>query len=198
MSASETPLSDLMSDHTKLNTAETHARFVEAFRRSRLGVVAVGVPEGTTGDVVSTSQNPVAVGMTQHAAGRPMALAFADPAAFAQRFGQRFNAEMAGESLLATVLHNPGCEGVLVNSAIPFQGPEGVTAAFADGCRKSRASGAGEKPHPAVGPGTLSKPPNGLSHVLGPPWVTWNSDEPAGRPPSRAAPGYSSWPLRNG
>lgn len=47
-----------------------------------------------------------------------MALAFADPAAFAARLGRPFNAELTGEALLATVLLNPECAGVLVNSAL--------------------------------------------------------------------------------
>ena len=47
-----------------------------------------------------------------------MALAFADPAVFVRRFGRRFNAEMAGEALLATIVLNPECEGILVNSAL--------------------------------------------------------------------------------
>lgn len=47
-----------------------------------------------------------------------MVLAFADPEAFAARFGPRFNSTIAGEALLAAVLFNPECNGVLVNSAL--------------------------------------------------------------------------------
>jgi hypothetical protein len=47
-----------------------------------------------------------------------MVLAFADPEAFAARFGRRFNAVIAGEAVLATVMLNPNCAGVLVNSAL--------------------------------------------------------------------------------
>ncbi len=47
-----------------------------------------------------------------------MVLAFADPKAFAVRFGRSFNAALVGEALLATALLNPECAGVLVNSAL--------------------------------------------------------------------------------
>ena len=46
-----------------------------------------------------------------------MVLAFADPDAFVQAFGARFNATMSGEAVLQTVAHNPACYGVRVNSA---------------------------------------------------------------------------------
>jgi hypothetical protein len=83
-----------------------------------LGVVAVGVAAGVAGDLVSTNERPFSVGLTTHAGGRRMALAFADPIAFSRRFGRPFNAAISGEALLATVLLNPACEGVLVNSAL--------------------------------------------------------------------------------
>ena len=47
-----------------------------------------------------------------------MVLAFADPEAFARRFGRPFNGGMTGAALLAAVLANPECAGVLVNSAL--------------------------------------------------------------------------------
>jgi hypothetical protein len=46
-----------------------------------------------------------------------MILVFADPPAFIQRFGRRFNAVMDGEAVLVAAASNPECEGVLVNSA---------------------------------------------------------------------------------
>jgi hypothetical protein len=67
---------------------------------------------------VTTAEQPLSVGSTLHVGGRPMVLAFADPEAFAARFGQPFNASLAGEVLLATVLLNPDCAGVLINSAL--------------------------------------------------------------------------------
>ncbi|QJW93784.1 hypothetical protein FTUN_1295 [Frigoriglobus tundricola] len=93
------------------------ARFLDGFRKSQVGVVVVGVPARTGGEVVSAANQPVSIGLTRHADGRPMALAFADPVAFAARFGRPFNASMAGAAVLSTVLLNPECAGVLVNSA---------------------------------------------------------------------------------
>ena len=117
-STSETPLSCLIAEHRVANTPQSFARFLDAFRTAMLGVVAQGLPEGATGDVVSRAEQPLSVGLTTYAGGQPMVLAFADPAAFARRFGARFNAEIAGEALLATALLNPMCQGVLVNSAL--------------------------------------------------------------------------------
>ncbi len=114
----ETPLSELIADHLAAGTTQSFKRFLYGFRRSTLGVIAVGIPQEVAGEFVSTAKQPVSVGLTRHAGGRRMVLAFADPVAFARRFGRRFNAEMAGEALLATALLNPECEGILVNSAL--------------------------------------------------------------------------------
>jgi hypothetical protein len=108
----------LIAAHTSSGSSESWAPFLDKFRKSQVGVVAVGVPAGSAGEFVSTADQPVSVGLTRHAGGRPMALAFADPEAFAARFGRPFNAALAGEALLATVLLNPECAGVLVNSAL--------------------------------------------------------------------------------
>jgi hypothetical protein len=115
---SDTPLSDLIAAHITSGSLESWNQFLDGFRKSQVGVVAVGAPEGTAGEFVSTADRPISVGLTRHAGGRPMALAFADPEAFAVRFGRPFNAALAGEALLATVLLNPECAGVLVNSAL--------------------------------------------------------------------------------
>jgi hypothetical protein len=113
-----TPLSDLIVAHIASGSPESWARFVDGFRAAQVGVVAVGVPAGAAGKFVSTADRPMSVGLTRHAGGRPMALAFADPEVFAARFGRPFNAELAGEALLAAALLNPECAGVLVNSAL--------------------------------------------------------------------------------
>jgi hypothetical protein len=116
MSHSDTPLSDLISDHIRTGTEQSFARFVEAFRSSIVGVVALGIPDGAVGTFVSTAEQPVKIGSTKHG-GPVRTLAFADPPAFARKFGRRFNAEISGEAVLATVLLNPESEGILVNSA---------------------------------------------------------------------------------
>jgi hypothetical protein len=115
---SDTPLSDLIAAHITSGSMESWAQFLEGFRKSHLGLVAMGAPAGTAGEIVSSADRPISIGLTRHAGGRPMALAFADPESFAVRFGQPFNALMAGEALLATALFNPECAGVLVNSAL--------------------------------------------------------------------------------
>ena len=46
-----------------------------------------------------------------------MILSFADPHVFVENYGGRCNGEMPGFDVLRTVLANPDCEGVLVNSA---------------------------------------------------------------------------------
>lgn len=113
-----TPLSDLIAANIASGSAENWGRFLDGFRKAQLGVVAIGDTPSAAGEFVTTRERPVAVGLTRHANGRRMALAFADPEAFAAQFGPRFNATMAGEALLAAVLFNPECEGVLVNSAL--------------------------------------------------------------------------------
>jgi hypothetical protein len=115
---SDTPLSDLIAAHNASRSSQSYAQFLDGFRKALVGVCATGMPAGTVGDFVSTADCPIKVDSTEHAGGRPMVLAFADPEAFAARFGQQINAQMVGESLLATVLLNPDCAGVLVNSAL--------------------------------------------------------------------------------
>lgn len=115
MPGSETPLSDLI-DRVE-SSADGYADFIKEFRRSRVGVIAEGAPEGVTGEFRSSREHPIQVGNTTDHEGRPCLLAFADPAAFVQRFGPQFNADMLGESLLQTVLLSPDCSGILVNSA---------------------------------------------------------------------------------
>jgi hypothetical protein len=115
---SDAPLSHLIAAHMASGSSETWTRFLDGFRNSQVGVVAVGVVGGVAGEFLSTADRPVSVGLTRHVSGLPMALAFADPEAFAARFGRPFNAALIGETMLATVLLNPDCAGVLVNSAL--------------------------------------------------------------------------------
>lgn len=96
-----TPLSDRMD---LAGSSDDHYReFLREFGRSKLGVLA--------------QRSPFSVGLIKGPDGGKVILAFADPPAFIQRFGQKFNAEMAGVDLLKTALANPDCQGVLVNSA---------------------------------------------------------------------------------
>lgn len=114
--ADETPLSDLMSDLAQAPTRSLRLRFVDAFHRSAVGVIAQGAAAGLVGTIVSSGENPISLGVTNHG-GDNRILAFADPNVFAARFGRQFNAETSGASVLETVLANKSCSGVLVNSA---------------------------------------------------------------------------------
>lgn len=116
--ASDTPLSDLMAVYIAEGSSRTWGRFLDEFRVSKLGVRVTGLPEGAVGDFTSPDDHSLSVGMTDHAGGQPMVLAFADPAAFERRFGRRFNATMTGDALLGTALHSADCRGILVNSAL--------------------------------------------------------------------------------
>jgi hypothetical protein len=55
--------------------------------------------------------------MSTHGDGRQRIPAYADPEVFLVNYGPRFNAGMRGEVLLGMAASDPGCEGVLVNSA---------------------------------------------------------------------------------
>ena len=110
-----TPLSDLITLNIKTNTKENIERFAKAFMTAKVGVLAT-VPKGAAGTQVA-GKGEIALGPTRLPDGRIMILAAADPPAFERRFGRPFNAEMDGLSVMKTVLLNPACEGILVNSA---------------------------------------------------------------------------------
>ena len=118
MNDSETPLSDLIESYVEVGDQACYERFLVGFRNARVGAQASGgAPKGTPGDVVSTDEQPVSIAASTDADGNPVLLAFADPAAFSRNFGVQFNAEVTGEALLKTVLSQPDCYGVRVNSA---------------------------------------------------------------------------------
>lgn len=113
-----TPLSDLIEDiHFNSRTQDSFADFLKAFRCAVVGVIALGIPPGTMGDFTSTPEHPTSLGLSTDSEGRDMVLAFADPDAFVQTFGAGFNAKMSGEAVLQTVVFNPACYGLRVNSA---------------------------------------------------------------------------------
>ncbi|WP_436535393.1 hypothetical protein [Actinoplanes sp. HUAS TT8] len=114
---SETPLSDVMAEHVRDEDAATYERFVVLFRSSIVGVRVSGtpVPDGQGGLV---SDGSVGVGRTDYGDGQWRLLTFADPEAFARKYGPQFNAGMSGEALLGIAAGDPECQGILVNSAI--------------------------------------------------------------------------------
>lgn len=113
-----TPLSDLIEDlHYKSRTQDAYISFLRAFRNVEVGAIALGVPPGTVGGFTATPEHPTPLGSSTDNAGHEVVLAFADPDAFLQNFGARFNAKMSGEAVLETVVLNPACYGLRVNSA---------------------------------------------------------------------------------
>jgi len=107
-----------MQLHARKPSDRLYRKFLDLFVRSGLGVIAVGVPEGTSGQIKSTSEKPIHLGQTSYGDGKRRVLAFADPQEFVRNFGQPFNAELKGADLLEMVVENRECDGILVNSAI--------------------------------------------------------------------------------
>ena len=112
------PLSTLLAHYFSCQDDASYSRFVVEFSRSVVGVVSPGAPEGITGRIESTDENPLAVGESVTPDSRSVLLTFADPAVFTLRYEARFNAVMDGMDVFKTVEANPHCEGVQVNSAL--------------------------------------------------------------------------------
>lgn len=105
-----------MAEHSDTRSPESYERFLELFRASVIGIVAVGaVRQGAHGQPVAGSS--LGARRTTHGDGRSRLLAYADPEAALRNFGPRFNAGIAGEVLLRMVASDTECEGILVNSA---------------------------------------------------------------------------------
>jgi hypothetical protein len=104
---SDTPLSDVMTEHAETQTPESYGRFLALFRAATVGIVASETADGDLG-----------AGRTAHGDGRSRILAYADPEAALRTFGPRFNAGLSGEILLQMAATDDDCDGILVNSAI--------------------------------------------------------------------------------
>lgn len=115
------PLSDVMARVLADPTPEHWRAFHAAFLRSRLGVVASGIPPEAGGAYRVAAGDHVGLARAATPDGRVMLLACADRETFIQRFHARFNAEMLGRELAVTALANPDCQGILVNSAASFE-----------------------------------------------------------------------------
>lgn len=111
-----TPLSDLITRCVQEDTPANYEKLLKAFTRASVGVVAVGVPAGTTG-LYRAGRNELSLASGALPDGRPAILVSADPEVFRRRYGGPFNAEMDGLSVMATVLVNPKCEAIRINSA---------------------------------------------------------------------------------
>ena len=113
---SDTPLSDAMAEHAETGSGDSYDRFVALFRASVVGIAIEGMPvPDEQGRLVSDGE--ISAHMTTHGDGRSRIVAYADPEVFLANFGPRFNAGVPGEVLLGMAASDPGCEGVLVNSA---------------------------------------------------------------------------------
>lgn len=115
-----TPLSDLITRALEDASGEHMRAFHDAFLRSRVGVVASGLPDDADGVYRTTAADRVGLARMATPDGRVMLLACADREVFIRRFHDRFNAEVVGRELAAVALANPDCAGILVNSAASF------------------------------------------------------------------------------
>ncbi|WP_203737469.1 hypothetical protein [Actinoplanes italicus] len=113
---SDTPLSDLMAEHSDTSSPDSYARFLEMFRDSIVGVVGIGTVTHDAQGLPVTAPG-FAVGRTTHGDGRHRILTFADPDVAAQRPNSQCNAGVPGRVLLQMAVEDPECEGILVNSA---------------------------------------------------------------------------------
>ena len=116
MNDDATPLSDLITRCVQEDTPENYERFLTAFTRASVGVVANGVPPGTVG-LYRAHRDELSLATGELPDGLPAVLVSADPAVFRRRYGGPFNAEMDGLSVMRTVLANPECQAIRVNSA---------------------------------------------------------------------------------
>jgi hypothetical protein len=116
MSDDPTPLSDLITRCVQEDTPANFEKFLMAFTRASVGVVAIGVPAGTIGSH-RARRNEVSLASGALPDGRLGIIVSADPAVFRRRYGGPFNAEVDGLSVMATVLLNPQCQAIRVNSA---------------------------------------------------------------------------------
>jgi len=92
--------------------------FIEALSRSKVGIITVGTPNDNWSTLTSTKEKPIGIAVTKTPDGKSRLLAFADPLAFVEHFGNHFDAVIDGEAILTTAKSDLACEGILVNSAI--------------------------------------------------------------------------------
>jgi hypothetical protein len=96
----------------------TYAQFIAAFRKSMVGISASGGEfVGVSSRARAAAEHPIMMGRSLTPDGYYMVLVFADPAAFIDNFGMKFNAEIEGNELFKVVMGTSEVEGVQVNSA---------------------------------------------------------------------------------
>ncbi len=101
------PLSELLHEYINTGAANSYQDFLDAFVGAPLGVTATQEQIGNASGLAS-SIDPQ---------GRRVLLVFADPDAFQLRYGANFNAEVTGADVLQTLMANPDCHGIQINSA---------------------------------------------------------------------------------
>jgi hypothetical protein len=113
---SDTPLSDLMVEHSDTSSSDSYSRFLTLFRDSVVGVVGLGTVTHDAQGLPVTGSG-FAVGRTVHGDGRARILTFADPDTAARTPGSQCNAGVPGRVLLQMAAEDPDCEGILINCA---------------------------------------------------------------------------------
>ncbi len=114
---SATPLSDLIRKFHKSQSREDYDAVLELCIRTPVGIFAFGVQPKYHEQIVMAGDDNISVGSTTHGDGQSRLLAYADPREFNLRFDEKCNAEMIGENLFKTALHNKECAGILLNCA---------------------------------------------------------------------------------
>ena len=119
---STTPLSDEISVLLSDSKPGSLASFVETFRRSRVGVVALTLPANRRpGETFQAGPGEVTLALVSTPDGRRMVKACADPETFASRYPEtKITALMSGEAVLGVVAAASDIDGVLVCSASSF------------------------------------------------------------------------------
>jgi hypothetical protein len=108
-------LSDTITSLVTNPTPEAWELFFEELLRSKLGIIAIGLPPNASGTF--QTQGGVSCAMTGRG-GKRLLLSCADPLIFRQRYpDQGFNADLDARAAFSIVLANPDCDGLLVNSA---------------------------------------------------------------------------------
>lgn len=83
-----------------------------------MGIIAFGIPKGTTGEFVSTAEHPVTIATGHLPTGEETIFGYADPPAFEKKYGRKHNAIVTGEVLISILRVNPNAIGIRLNSAL--------------------------------------------------------------------------------
>lgn len=101
------PLSKLLHEYIHTGEVILYEDFLNAFVEASVGVLVIHAQAG----------NAPGLGSSVDPKGRRVLLVFADPDAFQLKYGARFNAEVNGASVLQTLMADPDCHGIQINSA---------------------------------------------------------------------------------